>query len=691
VRLGRHHLDGSLVELELNHAGTQLAWHYEKPDPLSFAGSWRTVRTGEWGLRFWINLCLSTDLGETVRFDAARNAAVVRIGQSFVALVSSEAPVQVTGHQDLAGALADYEAHGYFYKGSRSNAAPVLVLRFNLEMMRENRFGVAVAGSEDVAIERASAVMSPREAIAAEAQAGSAAVALGALRDAIAWNTVWDGINQRAYTSISRNWDLGKFGGFGVWLNDQFYAALMAGDLDANLGHENFAVALSNATPEGNLACLITANDAWVDRSQSPIGSFVAWMLYLRSGSREFLEAAYPVLARNHAWWWRERDPEASGLASFGSSNTGDGLYKGTAFGARNESAMDNSPIHDEARWNPETRTLDCWDVGLNSLLALDAEMLGLIAAELGCDSEARTFATRAVATRSRISEHLWDAERGIFANRLHAGAFVRSLAPTSFYPLLADAATAEQAKSLFAHLDDPATFGGDPVIPGVSRDDPAFHDNSYWRGRIWPPFNYLVYLGLKRSGAEARASELARRSFTLFRRAWEKDRICPENYNAETGEPLDQPDTERFYSWGALMAKLGVAAITDITPWNGWEVINDGEPASLGPFASPLGETRLAIDDDGHLNLALGEATLLVTDIGGKICHLRFTAEMISLRLPSIPRKRFLRFPGVPASSIIEVSLNGKPAKAEGEGLGCLVELARCPVPQEFVLRRRL
>ena len=41
---------------------------------------------------------------------------------------------------------------------------------------------------------------------------------------------------------------------------------------------------------------------------------------------------------------------------------------------------MDNAPIHDEARYDPDTRTLDCMDVGLNSLLALDAEMLGQIA-----------------------------------------------------------------------------------------------------------------------------------------------------------------------------------------------------------------------------------------------------------------------------------------------------------------------
>ena len=84
------------------------------------------------------------------------------------------------------------------------------------------------------------------------------------------WNTVWDDINRRSYTSISRNWNLAKFGSFGVWLNDQQYSALLAGLFDQQLARENLAVALANATPQGNLACLITAKDAWVDRTQLP-------------------------------------------------------------------------------------------------------------------------------------------------------------------------------------------------------------------------------------------------------------------------------------------------------------------------------------------------------------------------------------------------------------------------------------
>src|SRR5205085_3715629 len=181
----------------------------------------------------------------------------------------------------------------------------------------------------------------------------------------------------------------------------------------------------------------------------------------------------------------------ANGILEFGSSDVGRGLYKGTKLAAKDESFMDNSPVHDEANWNEESRTLDCEDVGLNCLVCLDCEMLALMARELGLRDTAADHGAAASSLRGKIGQHFWDDSRKIFANRLWSANFTRSVAPTSFYPLLCDAASPEQIRHLLAHLENAQSFGGEYGLPSVSRDDPALHDNVYWRGRIWPILNW--------------------------------------------------------------------------------------------------------------------------------------------------------------------------------------------------------
>jgi putative isomerase len=285
------------------------------------------------------------------------------------------------------------------------------------------------------------------------------------------------------------------------------------------------------------------------------------------------------VLAANHAWWLMRRDGNGDGLYEYGSSNVGSGLYLGTKLAAKDESFMDNSPVHDEAAFDPTTRTLNSADVGLNSLIALDAEMLALIASKLGEGEAADRHATTAGALRARIAERLWDEERQCFANRLWSGSFVRSIAPTSFFPLLAGAASTEQATAMVRLLHDPTKFGGAWLLPSVTRDDPAFHDNVYWRGRIWPPLNFLVWLGLRRAGFAAEAAALAENGWRLFQRAW-ADRKCPENFGAVTGEAFDQPDTDSFYGWGALMPFIALSEQVGLAPRDIWTIAERNRPA---------------------------------------------------------------------------------------------------------------
>ena len=675
IRFGRHELAGETVEFEALHAGSRLGFSYRKSGSFNFAGEWEIREKKEWGLRFWIVLCLSAAGGEEVSYSADEGAATVRVGTRTISLLARHTAVQVTGHDSVEALAEEMETNGYFDLGSRATTANVIALRFNLEMMPANRFAAAVADSHELAVSQARAALRALDAPPGAAlHTGRNAGALDAMRDVIGWNTVYDRINARRYTAVSRIWNLGDFA---VWFNDQLFAAMMSGSLDATLARDNLAVALGNATPQGNFACLLTSRDAWVDRSQAPHGAVVAWTMFLQGRDRSLIELAFEPLARNHRWWRAERDPGGHGLVSCGTSDVGDALYKGTAFGARNETGMDNSATHDEAAYDAATRTLSTFDVGLNAALALDAEMLALIARELGADEEAAAFDALARDTRERIQSELWDEERGLFANRQRDGGFVRSVGPTSFYPLLCGAASEAQAARLLGHLADPATFGGEFVLPNATRDDPAFGENTYWRGRIWPNVNYFVWQGLRRYGFQAEADELARKSLALFAKSWDGRRLCGENYSAETGEIDDQPDTDPFYTWGAMLPLLGVAGVMDFSPWNGWELVNDGEPVRLGPLVSPAGRVIVMVEH-GTLTLLAGGAPVFSTNRKGRLRGIVVETGLVSVVFPDVcPGDSFFSLGPFHSERFVSARLDGKEVATRIEA-GCrTVDLA--------------
>ncbi|PWE54264.1 glycoside hydrolase family 37 [Metarhizobium album] len=621
VRFGRHCIGNRLIELETELAGTKISFRAGAVDPFVMRGSWSASAFGEWGTRFWLTLAVSAESGEIVRYDHEAGVALIEIDRRFLAVASADAPIQVTAHETIEALCSDFETNGYFYTATRGEAAPVIALRFNMEMMRSGAYGLAVADSAALAIEKARDALARQPDEVHALHSGRFDGALDAVRDIVGWNTIWDPVNNRAYTAVTRIWNLGDFA---VWYNDQAFAALLSSVFDIDLARQNMAVALAGATPQGNVACIVTSNDAWVDRSQPPTGALVSWLCYLRSGERSVLEASYEALARNQRWWRQNRDPDGVGLISCGTGDVGGGLYKGTVFGARNETGMDNSATHDEAVYDPKTRTLSTFDLGLNCALATDAEMLGKIAAVLGKEADAAEFSGFAARSRELIRTELWDDERGIFANRQRTGGFVRSLSPTSFYPLVCGAASPQQAERLLAHLADPSTFGGAFLLPNATRDDPAFAENVYWRGRIWPNVNYMVWLGLRRYGFTAEATDLAQKSYDLFMQSWRNDRIAAENYNATTGEAMDQGDTDPFYIWAGLLPLMAAEETIGFDPWRGWTLTNDGQDVSAGPFLSPRGPAQVEIAD-GILRLSQSERPLLSTDLRGSLSALTF------------------------------------------------------------------
>jgi putative isomerase len=132
---------------------------------------------------------------------------------------------------------------------------------------------------------------------------------------------------------------------------------------------------------------------------------------------------------------------------------------------------------------------------------------------------------------------------------------------PMNFYPLICGAPNAEQARRVLGWMFREDKFWGRWLLPSVAYDDPVWHQQTYWRGHIWPPANYLLWQGLRRYADPGRQAEFARSNMDLFMRNWKDGRLCCENYRSSDGGCGDDP----HYTWGALLCLVGLEAVVDV------------------------------------------------------------------------------------------------------------------------------
>ncbi len=389
--------------------------------------------------------------------------------------------------------------------------------------------------------------------------AGASGPILDAIETTLGWDTIYDPEQQRVISPVSRVWSVG-WGGYVLFDWDNFFAATLASIGDKNLAYANALEILREETPQGFVPNYARAG-GWKssDRSEPPVGAITVLGLYRKFHDRWFLRDTYEPLLRWNEWWAAHRDED--GYLAWGSDADNepanlDDHSRGTKQGAEYESGLDNSPMYDDVVYNQHTHLFEMADVGLMSLYIADCNALAQIADELGKTADAKQLRARAGQYRKSLAT-LWDAKTGMFLNKdLHTGQLSHRLSPTNFYPLLAKAATPEQARRMIEeHLKNPSEFWGEWVIPSIARDDPAFKDQDYWRGRIWGPMNFLVYLGLENYADKATRAAFAQKSYDLFLKEWRENGHVHENYNAAARhrgrrEPVATGSTTGVLCW---------------------------------------------------------------------------------------------------------------------------------------------
>ena len=384
-----------------------------------------------------------------------------------------------------------------------------------------------------------------------------------AIQNTLAWNVIYEPDEQRELTTVSRLWNTYR-GGYVIFCWDNYFAAYMHSLDNKQLAYAN-AIEMTNAiTPSGFVPNLSASKGIKSsDRSQPPVGSFVVREIYRHYKEKWFLHEVFQKLLTWNRWWPENRDTD--GYLCWGSSPFEPYLRDfdhnaHSRSGAALESGLDNSPMYDGIPFDSARNQLTLADVGLMSLYIMDCEALGDIAGIMGKDDIKKELLLRAEKYRSKLNT-LWDEKAGIYLNkRLDTNEFSNKLSPTNFYPLLAKAPSQKQAERMInEHFYNPNEFWGEYMLPSISFNDSGYDGSDYWRGRVWGPMNFLVYLGLRNYQFEKARKDLAAKSNQLFLKQWLENGYICENYNSQTGKCNDVSRCELFYHWGALLGFISL------------------------------------------------------------------------------------------------------------------------------------
>jgi putative isomerase len=301
---------------------------------------------------------------------------------------------------------------------------------------------------------------------------------------------------------------------------DNLFATYMT-SLDPSskeIAYSNLIQTVRSATAAGFVPNYSAGGRKSQDRTEPPIGAKVLLEVYRKYGDAWLVELLFDDLLDWNEWFVASRMLGPGGLVSLG-SDTIDGYADwsaGQMQGARYESGLDNSPMFDGDFFEPNASSIGSrlvgqmtlYDVGMESMFVQEAEALAALAPIAGkAQAVADKLAARAASHRQKMAEQLWDPEGQIFTDRWWNGTFYRRITPTSFYSMLATAATDEQARAMvtkwllspehfciapngdFAGNHDDCYWG----LPSIQRADAAFPPLGYWRGYVWGPMAQLV------------------------------------------------------------------------------------------------------------------------------------------------------------------------------------------------------
>lgn len=193
----------------------------------------------------------------------------------------------------------------------------------------------------------------------------------------------------------------------------------------------------------------------------------------------------------------------------------------------------------------------------------------------IGDEASAMRNLKRLSQLRKGLLKHMWDEKKGFFKDALWQKSPTNQttriqlspvLSAVGFYPLARAPVSRKQISQLTKNLLNPKTFWTPLPIPSLSRNDPLFSPEGFWKGirkncpwngRTWPMINSHLIEGLMVCAERNRklaslAGEIFKKwTYAMFLNGDPSKPTSYEHYNPLTNEPsLFRGVDDYFHSW---------------------------------------------------------------------------------------------------------------------------------------------
>jgi hypothetical protein len=197
-----------------------------------------------------------------------------------------------------------------------------------------------------------------------------------------------------------------------------------------------------------------------------------------------------------------------------------------------------------------ETGSFQVGDVLFTAIFACASDLLAELAVSLRKRDDAAELKDYAAEARAAVFCHV-DEASGLAADvDLRAGKWLKTETIAGFAPLIAGGMPLTMRQGLVSLLFGERWAGHPsfkyPLPPSTSPCSTAYNPACYWRGPVWPVFNWLLAWSLARSGEHAAAAQIRATSLEQL-----SDETYAEYYQPVTGAPLGSLNQ----SWTAAVA----------------------------------------------------------------------------------------------------------------------------------------